>query len=174
MPLSLEWTELIPKSLNEMKMEMRRKLKMNRFYISDNLLKNKQIWILDLSSLCTCIWSGSWNSSRSNFYETRWIEVVSVIDGEPVKESEKVWVLACESCERNHRQRKCWWPGVSLVSRAELIIMESFLQQLPWYGEQGPLTPSTSDKTVRVKFGNITSVIIGLFYRSVLNWSKRD
>ena len=43
MPLSLEWTELIPKSLNEMKMEMRRKLKMNRFYISDNLLENKQI-----------------------------------------------------------------------------------------------------------------------------------
>ena len=43
MPLSLEWTELIPKSLNEMKMEMRRKLKMNRFYISDNLLKNKHL-----------------------------------------------------------------------------------------------------------------------------------
>ena len=65
---------------------------MNRFYISDNLLENKQF--LNLSSVW--IWNGSWNSSRDNFYERRWIEVVSVIDCEPVKESEKVecWLVS--------------------------------------------------------------------------------
>lgn len=62
------------------------------------------------------IWNGSWNSSRDNFYERRWIEVVSVIDCEPVKESEKVecWLVSRGSWERNQTEEVLvvWWePG---------------------------------------------------------------
>ena len=129
-------------------------------------------------SLCV-ICSGSWNSSRDNFYQRRWIEVESVIDWEPVKESEKVRVLACESwlrCERGIRQRKCRWSGVNLVSRAELIITESFLQQLPWYEKHGAshALHKWQTRALRVNFWITILVIIGLFYRSGPNWSKRD
>lgn len=82
-----------------------------------------------------------------------------------------LWVAAPE---RGIRQRKCWWSGENLVSRAELIIMECFLQQLPWYEKHGTshALHKWQTQTLRVKFGFIPWLLLAYFTGQVWTEAK--
>ena len=116
MPLSLEWTELIPKSLNEMKMEMRRKLKMNRFYISDNLLKNKHLN------------SGSQLPVRGSGLVHGTVPAVIFMREDGLR----LWVLLTGSLWKKVRKFEC-----GLVSRVRGIIGRGSVGGLVWVWSVG-------------------------------------